>query len=150
MFSILLLFPCIFVFRFSVGWRRIRWICSDEGPYQDPHGPGAGAELSLWLAFLGSRGGLQGQEVMQGTPPQGISVSHLLHPLELKTYGNRELGPILFKPHGNNAYLSLFKVDDFPTPGSWVLIKKTTKKKNPISENVKYLKPPHCTFFQKP
>lgn len=36
-----------------------------------------------------------GQEVMLPpvTPPQGISFSHLLRPLELRAYGNWELGP---------------------------------------------------------
>lgn len=57
----------------------------------------------------GARGVLQGQEVMLPwvTPPQSISFSHLLHPLELRAYGNWKLCPILLKPCGNNSYLSL-------------------------------------------
>lgn len=71
-------------------------------------------------------------------------------PIESRAYGNQELSPVLFEPRGNNSYLSLWKVVGFPALGSRVLIKKQQGKKPPTSDNVKYLKPPQCTFFHKP
>lgn len=124
------------------------------GPHRDPREPGAGAELSPWMASQGTWGWLVGPDpgLLWVTPPR-VEHQLLSPPPPPSNWGLmviRSSVLSLFEPRGNNSYLSLWKVVDFSTLGSWVLIKKQQRKKPPTSDNVKYLKPPHCTFFRKP
>lgn len=67
-----------------------------------------------------------------GHPSGGASASLTSStPIQSRAYGNREFSPVLFEPRGNNSYLSLWKVVDFPTLGSWLLIKKQQGKETP-------------------
>lgn len=131
----------------------MRWICSDGGsPSGSPQARGRSKAEPL-DGFPGERGVIyraRSRSALGHPSTAGVSASlSSSTPMELRAYGNQELSPVQFEPRGNNSYLSLWKVVDFPTLGSWVLIKKQQGKKPPTSDNVKYLKPPHCTFFQK-
>jgi len=60
--------------------------------------------------FLGEPGVVcgAGGDAALGHPSAGHQLlPPPLPPLELRAYGNRELSPVLFQPHGNNSSLSL-------------------------------------------
>lgn len=138
-------------FCFSVGQNWMRWICSDG---RSPSGP-------LWArgrnravppdGFPGELGVIcRARPRSALSHPSGGASASLTSstPIQARAYGNQEFSPVLFEPRGNNSYLSLWKVVDFPILGSWVLIKKQQGKETPHIWQCE-IKPPHCTFFFK-
>lgn len=128
----------------------MRWICCDgRSPSRPPGARGRAEPLDGFPGELGVICRARPRSALGHPFTGGASASVTSStPIELRAYGNQELSPVLFEPRGNNSYLSLWKVVGFPALGSRVLIKKQGKKP-PTSDNVKYLKPPQCTFFSQ-